>query len=103
MQDDRGVTIAGPRWSEQAWMAQGACRGLSQLFFGAHREREESRLAREARARAVCARCVVLAECRTYARRAGELGFWGGENDEERAAARRRPAPPVRSVRPPAA
>lgn len=83
----------GPRWSQQDWMADAACHGLTEVFFGPIREREAARLRREAVARRVCATCPVLAECRTYARRVGEVGFWGGENDEERAAARRHSRP----------
>ncbi|MHB8670690.1 MAG: WhiB family transcriptional regulator [Acidimicrobiales bacterium] len=76
-------------WSRQPWMEDAACLGQAHLFFGPVREREDSRLEREGRARSVCMGCRVLGECRAYARRTAEVGFWGGENDEERAAARR--------------
>ncbi len=34
-----------------------------------------------------CEACPVLVPCREMARRNGENGFWGGESEEERAAA----------------
>ncbi|MFC7590076.1 WhiB family transcriptional regulator [Nonomuraea antimicrobica] len=52
----------------------------------------------EARAKAVCATCQVMEECRAYALRAGESeGIWGGLTPEERRRTRfpegwRRPA-----------
>jgi WhiB family redox-sensing transcriptional regulator len=82
--------VFGPRWAEQTWMAEGSCAGCIELFFAPAGEREAARLRREAKAAAVCATCPVLEPCRTYARRTGELGFWGGENDETRAEWRRR-------------
>ncbi len=42
---------------------------------------------REERARAICAQCPVLAECRQWARQHREYGFWGGES--KRSAPRR--------------
>ena len=43
-------------------------------------------------AKAVCARCPVIAECRSYALRAGEPdGIWGGLTTTERSRARRSP------------
>ncbi len=82
--------LPGPRWKQQEWMADAACKGQTVHFFAPAGEREERRLVREAIARRICAGCSVLMACRSYARRNGELGFWGGENDEERLAARRR-------------
>ena len=71
-------------------MAQAACAGQTDLFFSPPNEREPARLVREAAARMVCADCPVIAQCRRYAVEFGELGFWGGQNDDERAADRRR-------------
>jgi WhiB family redox-sensing transcriptional regulator len=73
--------------ARQPWMAEAACKGRSTLFFGLAGERPERRVRREARARQVCAGCPVLEECRNMARLNGENGFWGGESEEERAAA----------------
>jgi len=69
------------------WMAEAACQGRTPLFFGIAGERPERRARREVRARKVCAECPVLSPCRDMARTNGENGFWGGESEEERAAA----------------
>ena len=91
---DSVVLQPGPavrsRWIQQDWPELAACRGLLDLFFPPAGEREPSRLVREAKARLICAECPVMAECRDYARHNRELGFWGGENDEERIIARRK-------------
>ena len=50
-------------------------------------ERPERRVRREAAARELCAGCPVLEPCRQLARTNRENGFWGGETEEERAAA----------------
>lgn len=71
----------------EPWMGAAACAGRTQLFFGIAGERPERRVRREARARTICAECPVLEPCRSMARRNGENGFWGGESEEERAAA----------------
>jgi WhiB family transcriptional regulator, redox-sensing transcriptional regulator len=70
-----------------AWMEHAACKGRTELFFGIPGERPERRVRREARARKICAECPVLLTCRAEARTSRESGFWGGENEEERAAA----------------
>jgi len=70
-----------------SWMARAACKGQVDLFFGIAGERPERRARREAQARQVCAGCPVLEPCRESARLNRESGFWGGENEEERAAA----------------
>ena len=73
--------------ARQPWMAEAACHGRTPLFFGIAGERPERRVRREARARKVCASCPVIEPCREMARTNGENGFWGGESEEERAAA----------------
>ncbi|MEY3575184.1 MAG: WhiB family transcriptional regulator [Acidimicrobiia bacterium] len=70
--------------TDDDWMADGACRGLSDIFFAPLAERPQTRERREARARQVCLQCPVLETCRAYAREHREYGFWGGENEEER-------------------
>lgn len=70
-----------------AWMDQAACKGRTNLFFGMAGERPERRIRREESARKVCAECPVLIPCRDLARINRENGFWGGETEEERAAA----------------
>jgi len=72
---------------DDEWMAQAVCKGRTNLFFGLAGERPERRVRREARARKVCAGCPVQWPCRQRARESRENGFWGGESEEERAAA----------------
>lgn len=69
------------------WMDAAACKGRTNLFFGIAGERPERRARREAQARTVCQSCPVLVPCRSLARANRENGFWGGESEEERAAA----------------
>ena len=57
------------------WMTDAACHGRTTLFFGIAGERPERRARREARARKVCAGCLVLNPCRKMARTNGENGF----------------------------
>ena len=75
-----------------------ACRGQNELFFAPAGERPETRSVREAKARAVCTTCAVLTPCRQWARENREYGFWGGESEEERAAAGYRVDMPVGRV-----
>jgi WhiB family redox-sensing transcriptional regulator len=70
-----------------AWTDLALCRGRTDLFFPQVRERPERRARRETEARAVCAACPVQEPCRSWAREHREYGFWGGESEEERAAA----------------
>jgi len=72
------------RRTEDSWMQQGACRGLTHLFFPSTSERPQARERREAMAREVCQQCSVLATCRDFARDNHEYGFWGGESEDER-------------------
>jgi len=69
------------------WMEQGACRGLTHLFFPTAAERPQARERREEMAREVCAGCSVQAVCRDFARENHEYGLWGGEAEDERHAA----------------
>ena len=70
-----------------AWMARANCRGQTHLFFSPPGERPETRELREARAKALCLPCDSRDECRTAARENREYGLWGGESEEDRAAA----------------
>jgi len=81
-----------------AWTADAACSGQTELFFAPAGERPETRLLREARARAICGSCVALDPCRRWARENREYGFWGGESEEDRAAAGFRVDMPVGRV-----
>jgi len=71
-------------------MAEAACKGHTELFFPPHGEQADAREQREAIAATYCRICPVVLECRDYARRHREQGFWGGENDEQRMELRRR-------------
>jgi WhiB family redox-sensing transcriptional regulator len=80
------------------WTAKAACQGQTDLFFPPAGERPETRAKRETKARELCAACPVLADCRSWARENREYGFWGGESEEERAAAGYRVEMPVGRV-----
>jgi WhiB family transcriptional regulator, redox-sensing transcriptional regulator len=66
---------------EIGWLRRGACKSSDpELFFPL-----AASPVQEAQAKAVCATCQVLAECRSYALKAGETdGIWGGLTPEER-------------------
>lgn len=78
------------------WADDAACKGLTHIFFGPAAERPERRVEREAIASSYCLSCPVMMECRQNARLNREHGFWGCENDEERAAAGYAPRSPSR-------
>lgn len=80
-------SYAKREFSVEKWMNDGACRGLSSVFFPPAAERPQARVRREAQARLVCLECKVLDACRDFARENHEYGFWGGESEEERHAA----------------
>ncbi|MFZ4584782.1 MAG: WhiB family transcriptional regulator [Acidimicrobiia bacterium] len=88
------LTFTGPL----PWTKDAACSGQSHLFFPPAGERPETRAKRERQARDVCAGCPALIECRTWARENREYGFWGGESEEDRAAAGYRVDMPVGRV-----
>jgi WhiB family redox-sensing transcriptional regulator len=80
------------------WRVIAACQSVDpELFFPisvAGKGLEEA-----AEAKRVCARCLVQAECLTFAHRTGQVhGIWGGLTEEERIRVRRRePAAALRS------
>ncbi len=78
------------------WANHAVCKGLTHVFFGPAAERPERRVEREAIAAAYCMSCPVSETCRTTARLNREHGFWGSENDEQRAAAGYPPRSPSR-------
>jgi WhiB family redox-sensing transcriptional regulator len=71
----------------EEWMAHGRCAGKTHLFFPPLAERPQARVRREAKAARICDECPVVLECRLFARLNHEHGFWGGESEEQRAAA----------------
>jgi WhiB family redox-sensing transcriptional regulator len=71
------------------WQLRAACRGEDSSYFFApsYFEKRQEKDAREAVAKALCARCPVRAECLEYALDVRELhGVWGGLNEMERRA-----------------
>lgn len=79
-----------------SWQEEAVCKGLTEVFFGPSAERPERRVEREALAKSYCLSCPVMLPCRRTARLNREHGFWGAENDEERAAAGFAPRSPSR-------
>ena len=77
------------------WMRDGACKGLTHLFFPTAAERPQARERRELAAEAVCDSCEVRSQCMEFARDHHEYGFWGGESEDERHAAGYRLIAPI--------
>ncbi|HVL80690.1 MAG TPA: WhiB family transcriptional regulator [Actinomycetota bacterium] len=89
----------------QDWQLHAACRGRQDLFFAPDDESETrvERRRREARAKTICASCVVRLECLDEAMEQRErFGIWGGMTERERRAlvARRTFASPTGQVPP---
>lgn len=80
--------LPGPVTALWDWQRLGACVGMgSSQFFHPEGERGRSRQRRDDGAKAVCARCPVLARCREHALTTHEpYGVWGGMTEEERRA-----------------
>ncbi|MGD9796225.1 MAG: WhiB family transcriptional regulator [Acidimicrobiia bacterium] len=79
MIDEAHTTAEDVTWAERA-----LCKGQQDLFFPPFAERPQTRVKREAKARAICAQCPVMEPCRAFGRLHHEYGMWGGENEEER-------------------
>jgi WhiB family redox-sensing transcriptional regulator len=92
------VTLTRQRTTDFGWQATAMCAGQTDLFFAPPGERPEARARREAKARQLCQICPVLEPCRNWGRQNREYGFWGGESEEERAAAGYRVDMPVGRV-----
>lgn len=90
-----GELFSFREWDNPEWSSRAECKGLSSIFFPPAAERPQARERREAQARQVCGACSVLSECREFARRHREYGFWGGESEEERHAAGYRLIAPI--------
>ncbi|MFH1329104.1 MAG: WhiB family transcriptional regulator [Actinomycetota bacterium] len=72
---------------DRSWQLTGLCRGNhSYLFFPPSAvERKEERERREAKAKAICAVCVVRGDCLEFALEIREpYGIWGGKTETER-------------------
>jgi WhiB family redox-sensing transcriptional regulator len=78
--------VPGPVAQRWEWQFRGLCREVGPaLFFHPEGERGPERRMRDLAAKAVCARCPVLRECRTHALLAREpYGVWGGLTEDER-------------------
>lgn len=78
--------LPGPNADLWDWQLGSACRHADpDLFFHPEGERGPTRDAREAAAKAVCATCPVLAQCRAHALRVREpYGVWGGLSEDDR-------------------
>jgi len=98
MADSQGIAVDGgmPMPAAVDWTEHAMCVGKTELFFARPGEREGRRNRREAMARSYCACCTVAATCKLAGRLGREHGVWGGENDEERAAAGFSPRSPHR-------
>ncbi len=79
----REVHAASHEWE---WQLAGACRDAAgELFFHPWGERDPSRTRREVAAKAVCAGCPVIRQCRAYALETREpYGVWGGLSEHDR-------------------
>jgi WhiB family redox-sensing transcriptional regulator len=78
--------VSAADWSI-GWQFSAACRGTDTALFFApnYFERKGEKDGREARAKAICARCPVRIECLEYALKIREPhGVWGGMNEVER-------------------
>jgi WhiB family redox-sensing transcriptional regulator len=75
--------------SGTSWQHFAACRGVDAVYFYApnYFEKRSEKNAREAVAKAICARCPVRERCLEYALEVREAhGTWGGMNEMERRA-----------------
>ncbi len=79
--------LPGPNADFWDWQMQAACRGLdSEMFFHPEGERGSAKEARERAAKALCATCPVMTQCRAHALKVREpFGVWGGLTESERA------------------
>ena len=80
--------LPGPVMDLWEWQFDGACRDADQdLFFHPEGERGSARRRRAEAAKAICATCPVIKECREQSLAVREpYGVWGGLSEDERAA-----------------
>jgi len=75
-----------------AWYLRASCRGAdTQLFFPTEEETNHQRRERERKAKAICANCIVIAECLQAGE--NEEGIWGGKSRSERLGIKRNRQP----------
>ncbi len=73
--------------ADRRWVEHAVCAGQRELFLEGSGERPGARHRREVAAKGICGCCPVRADCLDAGRRNHESGIWGGETNEERAAA----------------
>ena len=75
---------AAPERTDLPWPPV-ACRGMGDWpFFSADAERPYAQARRVGLAKAICASCAALLQCRSFAVRTGQVfGIWGGLSEEE--------------------
>ena len=78
--------LPGPNADFWDWQLDSACRGLdSDIFYHPDGERGSARERRVSTAKAICAACPVMAQCRAHALKTKEpYGVWGGLGEEDR-------------------
>ncbi len=81
-----------------AWTADASCQGRASCSSRPPVSDPRPASLRESQARSVCTSCPVMRQCRDWARENREYGFWGGESEEDRAAAGFRVDMPVGRV-----
>ena len=86
--------LPAPTQDQWEWQYEGSCRDIDDtLFFHPEGERGAARRRRADAAKAICAGCPVLMECREQALAIREpYGVWGGLSEDERRAIKRRAA-----------
>jgi WhiB family transcriptional regulator, redox-sensing transcriptional regulator len=69
------------------WQLSATCRGMDvDVFYHPPAERNHQRERRITQAKAICAQCPVINQCRQHALKAQEpYGIWGGLSEHERA------------------
>ncbi|NCD15855.1 MAG: WhiB family transcriptional regulator [Actinobacteria bacterium] len=79
--------LPGPVMDLWEWQYQGLCRDADpEIFFHPEGERGGTRRRRDEAAKAICARCPVIEQCREHALAVQEpYGVWGGLSEDERA------------------
>lgn len=84
--------VMAPTIEAWQWQLDAACRGTSsEVFFSPSGEGRTARRVREEQAKALCAECPVLTQCRLFALSSNEpFGVWGGTTARERALERAR-------------
>ena len=92
---DRSTRLPPATTDRWDWQLRAACRGMdSAFFFPPEHELARARNDRISRAKAVCAGCPALLECRDFALANSEpFGVWGGLSEHERLPVRARSSP----------